>query len=76
MLCFSVSILAQYRTVKGRCVMKPTNVSVRVSYPVRATIRGLLRTAAYAKEPRQFPLYRECVFELRETIKKRERVVS
>jgi hypothetical protein len=40
--------------------------------PVRNVVRDLLRTCAYAKETRQYPLMRECHYEIRELLPKRE----
>ena len=46
-----------------------SNVTI---YPIRYVVRGLLRTAAYAKETRQWPTYNEAVRELRRVHPQRE----
>ena len=37
---------------------------VYVKYPVRYVVRGLLRTAAYAKETKQWPTYNKAIREM------------
>ena len=45
---------------------------LHIKYPVRYVVRGLLRTAAYAKETRQWSTYNEAVREMRRVYKTRE----